>query len=109
MYGRHGQQQQFIRVGVEWRQSHWHRTVDDGFSLCMLCFRSGRSAEVVLSRFADGGTAPIHLLDGLPDHWVLKRDRHNRVVSVRSSIIAGFIRNGQFFTRAEVSQMRLDS
>ena len=72
-------------------------------------FRDNITEEVVLSRFADGRTALVHLLDGLPEHWVLRRDRRNRVVSVRSSIIAGFVRNGRFYTRADASRMRFDS
>ena len=55
------------------------------------------------SRFADGRPAPLHLLDGLPENLVLKRDRSGAVKAVRHTIIAGFLRDGQFYTRDQAA------
>ena len=45
----------------------------------------------------------MHLLDGLPDEWVVNRDTGGRPSAVRPSVIAGFVRNGLFYTREEVA------
>jgi hypothetical protein len=62
-------------------------------------YRDRESGEVVLSRFADGTLAPVHVLEGLPMEWVLARDGDGCVTSVRATVEAGFVRDGQFYTR----------
>ena len=57
------------------------------------------SQKLHLSRFADGHLAPLHLLEGLPDEAVVDRAPNGRVLSVRASLVAGFERNGLFYTR----------
>lgn len=52
-----------------------------------------------LSRFADGRIAPMHLLEGLPDEVVVDRAPNGRVLALRASLVAGFERNGTFYTR----------
>jgi hypothetical protein len=64
-------------------------------------YLNGESGEAVLSRFADGTPAPVHLLDGLPDSWILRRDREGHVTETRKGIVSGFIRDGRFYTREE--------
>jgi hypothetical protein len=56
------------------------------------------------SRFADGRPAPCHLLDGLPDAVVVDRAVSGRVVAVKASVIAGFVRGGLFFTRTQAAR-----
>ncbi|MFN0302679.1 MAG: hypothetical protein ACKVQU_20280 [Burkholderiales bacterium] len=53
--------------------------------------------------FADGRPAPCHLLDGLPETVVVSRDQRGRVHAVKATIVPGFIRQGEFFTRAEAA------
>lgn len=55
------------------------------------------------SRFGDGRPAPFHLLDGLPEEVVLARDPGGRVVSVKSTVVSGFVRGGRFFNREEAA------
>ncbi len=57
-----------------------------------------------LSRFADGSLAPVHVLDGLPEEWILERNAAGRVQTVKSSVIAGFIRDGYFYTREQAAE-----
>ncbi|MGB5279450.1 MAG: hypothetical protein WBP02_20130 [Gammaproteobacteria bacterium] len=59
-------------------------------------------AEV--ARFSDGSPAPFHILDGVPVDWVIERDISGKIVAVKSSIIAGFIRDGVFYTREQASR-----
>lgn len=51
------------------------------------------------ARFADGRLAPFHILDGLPDEVVVRRSASGQVLTAKSSLISGFIRNGFFYTR----------
>ena len=62
------------------------------------------SGDCVLSRFSDGSLAPVHVLDGLPDAWVLSRDASGRVLTVAPEVVSGFIRDGCFFTREEAAR-----
>ena len=56
------------------------------------------------SRFADGRPAPIHLLDGLPAELVVARSASGRVTVVKDSVVAGFLRAGRFYTRAQAAE-----
>jgi hypothetical protein len=64
-------------------------------------FQDTRTGETYPSTFADGRPAPFHLLDGLPEDLVLARDRYGRASRVIGSIVAGFLREGIFYTRAQ--------
>jgi hypothetical protein len=66
-------------------------------------FQDTRTGETYPSTFADGRPAPFHLLDGLPEDLVLARDRYGRASRVIGSIVAGFLREGIFYTRAQAS------
>ena len=59
---------------------------------------------VYLSRFSDGQAAPFHLLDGLPDELVLRRNASGRVEAVKSAVVSGFVRDGRFYSREEAVQ-----
>lgn len=58
---------------------------------------------VYLSRFADGSVAPFHLLDGLPENLVTKRDEAGHVACVCDHLIAGFVLDERFYTRDEAA------
>ena len=60
--------------------------------------------KIYPSRFADGRLAPFHLLDGLPDEVVVDRTFSGRVTSIKASVIAGFVRNGFFYTRSAAAR-----
>lgn len=56
-----------------------------------------------IARFADGRPAPMHVLDGLPEEWVVERDAAGRVRAIKSSVISGFIRGAYFYTRDQAA------
>ena len=62
------------------------------------------TGRVEPSRLADGSPAPMHLLAGLPEEWIVARGDGNQVVAVKATVIAGFLRAGAFYTRAEAAQ-----
>ena len=68
-------------------------------------FHDRQSQRTELARFRDGRPAPCHLLEGLPVDWVEKRTTSGTVLAVRSSIVAGFVRDGQFYTRQEAANL----
>ena len=57
-----------------------------------------------VSRFADGRIAPMHLIEGLPAAWATERDASGRIKAVKSTVIAGFVRDGYFYTREQAAQ-----
>lgn len=67
-------------------------------------FRDARTGIVYLSRYADGRLAPLHLLAGLPADLAVQRDGHGRVLAVDGAVVAGFVRDGLFYTRDEAAR-----
>lgn len=57
-----------------------------------------------LATFADGRPAPVHLLDGLPDELVVVRSDCGRVIAAKASLVAGFERDGYFYTRRSAAR-----
>lgn len=66
-------------------------------------FRDSVTGETHISVNADGNPAAVHLLDGVPDHWVIKRNGGGRVTGVIATVVAGFVRDGCFYTREELA------
>ena len=66
-------------------------------------FMDRETGFVYRSCMADGRPATMHLIDGLPEELVLSRSASGRVASVKNSLIAGFIRDGCFYTREQVA------
>ena len=54
--------------------------------------------------FSDGRPAPMHLFDGLPAELIVSHSPCGRAVSVKGSIVSGFVRGEQFYTREEASK-----
>lgn len=63
------------------------------------------SGVAVVSRFADGRPAPIHVLDGLPEGWIRCRNASGQVSMARAGVVAGFLRGGRFYTREEAARL----
>lgn len=74
---------------------------DLGFRPAFLDFET---QTIYLSRFANGRPAPFHLLDGLPEEIVVDRAPSGRVVAAKATVIAGFVRNGYFYTRTAAAR-----
>ncbi|MEH6579427.1 MAG: hypothetical protein V7731_20365 [Amphritea sp.] len=66
-------------------------------------FMDQASGSIEISRLGNGNPAPFHSLDGLPESWIVERNIAGRVVEIKSSVISGFVRLGQFFTREEAA------
>jgi len=62
------------------------------------------TGRVEPSRLGDGSPAPMHLLVGLPEEWIVARGEGDQVLAVKATVIAGFLRAGAFYTRAEAAR-----
>ncbi len=65
------------------------------------------TGRVEPSRLADGSLAPLHLLCGLPREWVADWGEASQMLAVKETVVAGFLRDGAFYTRAEAAQALL--
>ena len=72
-----------------------------GFLPAFLDFASQR---IYPSRFADGRIGQVHLIDGLPDELVADRAASGRVIRLKATVIAGYVRYGFFYTCAAASR-----
>ena len=68
-------------------------------------FRDSATGRIELARFEDGSVAPMHLLSGLPDDWILQRDAAGTPSAVLATVVAGFVRDNVFYTREEAAAL----
>ena len=68
-------------------------------------YRNTETGQTVISRFSDGRPSPVHVLDGLPEAWVSARDASGGVRKVSMHVIAGFVRDGVFYTREAAARV----
>jgi hypothetical protein len=68
-------------------------------------FRDDATGQVELSRYANGCLAPMHLIDGLPGAWICDRDGQGRPCALKATVVAGFVRDGQFYTREQAANL----
>lgn len=66
-------------------------------------FLDTATQQIYRACFADGRPAPMHLLEGLPPAVVAARDATGRVVALKSTVLAGFVREQQFYTREQAA------
>ncbi len=92
----HWQNQQFIGTGGISEENN-----TAGFQPA---YRHAETGEALISCFSDGTPAPVHILEGLPATWVTGRDSHGKVTHVSSAVVAGFLRNGVFYTREDAAR-----
>jgi hypothetical protein len=67
-------------------------------------FMDMETRTVYPSRFADGRPVPCHLLDGLPDEVIVARTSSGRVMTLKPSVVSGFVSQDCFYTRDEAAR-----
>ncbi len=67
-------------------------------------FQNTTNGEVALSRLKTGNPAPMHLLSYLPIHWAASVDSNGLVTELQPGIVAGFVRDNRFYSRAEAAE-----
>lgn len=66
-------------------------------------FLDKETGSVYPSCKADGSPATIHVMDGLPENLIMTRSASGRAAAVKRTVIAGFIKEGHFYTREQVA------
>ncbi len=90
--------------------THTQRAVFSDISFgFMPAFKDLRNEQIHLSVDQQGELSVMHMIDHLPDQWVDERDDRGRPVSLKAGIIAGFMRNGQFYTLRQLMGQLHDS
>ena len=81
-----------------------HENCDSGF---IPAFYDKETGQVEISRFPNGQPAPMHMIEGLPENWIVDRDATSKATAIKQSVVAGFVREGCFFTRCQAAEMAL--
>jgi hypothetical protein len=66
-------------------------------------YLNSQTGEMMLSTFANGSPAPIHLLEGLPADWVAAQTEAGKTGVLKDTVISGYIRDNRFFTREQAT------
>lgn len=69
----------------------------------MPAFKDLKTEEIHLSVYHSGELAVVHVLDNLPQNWVDEWGEDGHAISLKHGIIAGFMRNGDFYTLSEIN------
>ena len=75
----------------------------------MPAFKNLVDQQVHLSTDAYGKLSVVHLFDGLPDHWIKEKDKQGKALTLKSEVIAGFMRTTHFYTLSEIMNSICDS
>lgn len=68
-------------------------------------FKDDITGDVYLCQHADGRPSSVHILDGLPSELVLQCCASGRPIAVKPTLVSGFTKGDQFFTREQVAQL----
>lgn len=66
-------------------------------------FKQVASGRVEISRLENGRPAPMHLINWLPTEWAASRRVDGSIDSLKPGIVAGFVRDGVFYTREQTA------
>jgi hypothetical protein len=67
-------------------------------------FLDTETGQVEISCFPNGRPAPMHVIEGLPDNWIVERDLSSRATAIKQSVVSGFVRDGRFYTRSQATE-----
>ena len=70
-----------------------------GFHPCLPRYRHRRGGT---QSQPDGNPAPVHLLDGLPDEWIVERGEADQVLAIKPTVITGLCSTPVSMRRARV-------
>ena len=67
-------------------------------------FCDSETGRVEITRLLNSDPAPMHSIAGLPEGWVVERDADAKPIAIKHTVIAGFIRDGWFYTRSQAAE-----
>ena len=68
-------------------------------------FLDKNTGRIEIAKLGSGGQAPVHIICWLPEEWATSVDDNGLVLGLKPGIIAGFERDGRFFTRDEAAEL----
>jgi hypothetical protein len=75
----------------------------------MPAFMQVSTRETHLASYLDGSPAVVHVLDGVPHYWVESWGHDGRAMSLKTGIVAGYMRAGHFYTLHDILSRLRDS
>jgi len=75
----------------------------------MPAFKNLKDQQIHLSQDQNGELSIMHLFDGLPECWIQEKDEKGLALTLKTEIIAGFMRNARFYTLSEIVHNIKDS
>ncbi|MDQ1362358.1 MAG: hypothetical protein QG652_218 [Pseudomonadota bacterium] len=75
----------------------------------MPAFMHVNTRETHLASYLDGKPAVVHVLDGVPHYWVEAWGQDGRALSLKTGIVAGYMRTGHFYTLHDILHRLRDS
>ena len=68
-------------------------------------FLDKKTGLVEISRFKNGRPSPTHIISWLPSSWASRLASDGSVENLKPGIIAGFVRDGVFYTREQTAEL----
>lgn len=75
-----------------------------GWGFCP-AFLDKATGRIELAVKKDGRPAAMHIISWLPVEWATQRAADGSILCLKESVISGFVRDGIFYTRAEVAEL----
>lgn len=66
-------------------------------------YKDNATGTVYLSVDNEGKPAPIHLLQSLPRELIIQSPDSDKVLAIKDSVIAGFVKDGKFYSRSQAA------
>ena len=72
-------------------------------------FKHSRTGESHLAQLVAGVPASVYGFAGLPEEWIVERDKEGSAVALHPDVIAGYWRDARFITLSQLNCMPLDA
>jgi|GEM_PF-1389549 len=71
-------------------------------------FRHVRTGEAHLAQSECGAPSPVYCFTGLPEEWVVERDKQGNPIALHPDVIAGYWRDARFIAITQLRTLPLD-
>lgn len=68
-------------------------------------FLDKKTGVIEIARLKNGQPSPTHIISWLPSSWAGRLASDGSVESLKPGIIAGFVRDGVFYTREQTAEL----
>ncbi len=68
-------------------------------------FLDKKTGVIEIARLKNGQPSPMHIINWLPKSWAESLASDGCVLRLKPGIIAGFVRDGFFYTRAQTAEL----